>query len=122
MNRYYHYFPQVSIEEMTHIQNLTSTFTDEDLRSFSIIYNSRRRDSQIILLLSLVSLVTLPGLQRFYLEHIGMGFLYLFTVGLCFVGTIMDIVNYKDLSNEYNIKKANEVYGMMGKSANPYRS
>jgi TM2 domain-containing membrane protein YozV len=53
------------------------------------------------------------GIQRFYLGQIGMGILYLFTGGLCLIGTIMDLVNNKTLTNEFNQKAAQEVAMMM---------
>ena len=42
------------------------------------------------------------GVQRFVLGQVGMGLLYLFTYGLCFIGTIMNLVNNKKLTNEGN--------------------
>jgi TM2 domain-containing membrane protein YozV len=42
------------------------------------------------------------GVQRFILGQIGMGILYFFTAGLCFVGTIIDLLNYKKMALEFN--------------------
>jgi hypothetical protein len=42
-----------------------------------------------------------------------MGILYFLTGGLCLIGTIIDIVNHKKLSFEYNSKQAQQVAGMM---------
>jgi hypothetical protein len=38
-----------------------------------------------------------------------MGLLYLFTGGLCLIGTIVDLVNYQSLAFDYNRKIADEV-------------
>jgi hypothetical protein len=46
-----------------------------------------------------------------------MGLLYLFTVGLCFIGSIVDLVNHKDLAMEYNRKIAFESHQMAKMSA-----
>jgi hypothetical protein len=43
-----------------------------------------------------------------------MGLLYLFTGGLCLIGTIVDLVNHKSLSFEFNQKVARQVAGMVG--------
>ena len=51
--------------------------------------------------------------SRFILGQIGMGILYLFTVGLCFIGTIVDLVNYKQLTLEYNQQQAQEIILLM---------
>jgi hypothetical protein len=38
-----------------------------------------------------------------------MGILYFFTAGLCFIGTIVDAVNYQSIAFEYNRQIAGEV-------------
>jgi hypothetical protein len=42
-----------------------------------------------------------------------MGLLYLFTAGLCLIGSIIDLVNYKAKAFEYNQKVADEVARMV---------
>jgi len=42
-----------------------------------------------------------------------MGILYFLTCGLCFIGTIIDLVNYKKLSFEYNSKEAQQVASLV---------
>jgi TM2 domain-containing membrane protein YozV len=53
-------------------------------------------------------LLGFAGIQRFLVGQIGMGLLYFFTGGLCLIGTILDIVNHKQLADEYNAQMANE--------------
>ncbi|MBK6913032.1 MAG: TM2 domain-containing protein [Ignavibacteriales bacterium] len=55
----------------------------------------------------------LAGIHRFVLGNIGLGILYVLTGGLCLIGTIVDLVNYKKLTFEYNQKVAQEVMMMM---------
>jgi TM2 domain-containing membrane protein YozV len=100
-------------EELYAINSLTQDFTDEQLTQFSMIYRNKRKDPQTILLLSLLGLVVIAGLHRFVMGQIGMGILYLFTGGLCLVGTIVDAVNYKKLTNEYNQKMLYETLNIM---------
>jgi hypothetical protein len=38
-----------------------------------------------------------------------MGILFFLTGGLCLIGTIIDLINYKKLAFEFNQKVANEV-------------
>lgn len=109
MNRIYDYLPELTGEEFHTVQDATRSMTDEEFRTFSNIYKARRREPQTVLVLCLVGLLLLPGLQRFYVDQIGMGILYLFTLGLCFIGSIIDLVNYKKLSWEYNEKIMREV-------------
>jgi TM2 domain-containing membrane protein YozV len=63
----------------------------------------------MILLLALLGFVGLAGVHRFVIGQIGMGLLYLLTAGLCFIGTIVDLINHKQLAIEYNQKTAREV-------------
>ncbi|MEO5782679.1 MAG: TM2 domain-containing protein [Ginsengibacter sp.] len=89
-------------EELITINSRTKGFSDDELTQFCMIYRSKRKDPQTILLLCLLGLVGVSGIHRFVIGHIGMGILYFFTGGLCLIGTIVDAVNHKDLALEYN--------------------
>ena len=78
-----------------------------------MIYRTKRKDPQTILLCCLLGLVFLAGLHRFITGQIGMGILYLFTGGLCFIGTIVDAINHKELALEYNQKMIGETIAML---------
>jgi|SRR5690606_16626424 len=103
----------VSPEELVTINSRTKELNDDEIAQFCMIYRSKRRDSQLILLLCLLGLIGVAGIHRFIIGHIGMGILYFFTAGLCFVGTIIDAVNYKDLTLEYNSKMIVETMSML---------
>lgn len=101
--------PEITGEEMMYVQNLIRTWEDEKARNFANVYRARRRDPVLILVTALIGFAGISGVQRFLTDQIGMGFLYLFTAGLCLVGTIIDAVNYQRLAFEYNRKIADEV-------------
>jgi len=61
----------------------------------------------------LLGLLGVAGVQRFIIGHIGMGILYFFTAGLCFIGTIVDAVNHKELALEFNAKMITETLAML---------
>ncbi len=42
-----------------------------------------------------------------------MGVLFFFTLGLCYIGTIIDLINYQKIAFEYNRQMANEVSAMV---------
>ncbi len=109
--------PTLEGDEMVFIQGLLKDAPDNVAQQFATVYNSRRKDPQTILLTTLLGFVVLAGVQRFILGQIGMGLLYLFTAGLCLIGTIIDLVNYKKLAFEYNAKVAQECMVLV-KSAN----
>ncbi|MFN4110663.1 MAG: TM2 domain-containing protein [Ignavibacteria bacterium] len=103
------YLPEIEGEEMMFVQNLVSEFDEQQLIQFSNIYRSRRKDPMLILLTALVGFLGIAGVHRFILNQIGMGILYLLTVGICFIGTIIDLINFKKLAFEYNTNVAREV-------------
>ncbi len=109
--------PYLEGEEMFFIQNLLKDWTDEKAQQFAMMYSSRRKDPMLVLLTPLLNFVGIAGVHRFLLGQIGMGLLYLFTGGLCFIGTIIDLINYKSLTFEYNQKIAMEI-SMVLKSIN----
>jgi TM2 domain-containing membrane protein YozV len=100
--------PELTGEEMLFVQQLINGYTDEKARSFATVYRSRRRDPMLILVLTLVGFVGFAGIHRMITEQIGMGILYFFTAGLCFIGTIVDAINYQKMAFEYNSKIARE--------------
>lgn len=107
------YLYDVTPEELITINSRTQGFTDDELTHFCMIYRSKRKDPQTILLLCLLGLVCVAGIHRFVIGHVGMGILYFFTGGLCLVGTIVDAINHKDLAMEYNGKMIAETLSML---------
>lgn len=107
------YLPELGGEELLYIANLLKEMSEEEAEQFSKIYRARRRDPMLVLVCALVGFFMLPGLQRFILNQIGMGLLYLFTIGLCFVGSIVDMITYQRLAFEYNSNVAKEVLTIM---------
>jgi TM2 domain-containing membrane protein YozV len=92
----------ISPEEISFLQQATSDLNENQQKYFFMVYSGKRKSPQDVLIFCIVGLFLVPGLQRFILGQIGMGLLYLFTVGLCFVGSIVDLVNHKSLALEYN--------------------
>jgi TM2 domain-containing membrane protein YozV len=76
------------------------------------VYASKRRNPQDILLATLAGFLGVSGIQRFMTDQIGMGIVYFFTAGFCFIGTIVDLINYKSIANEYNQKMAFESFNI----------
>lgn len=107
------YIQDVTPEELITINSRTKGFSDDELTQFCMIYRSKRKDPQTILLLCLLGLVCVAGIHRFVIGHIGMGILYFFTAGLCWIGTIVDAINHKDLAMEYNAGMITETLSML---------
>jgi len=101
--------PELMGEEQAYIAGVIREMDENKARQFANAYRTRRRDPQTILLVALVGFLGIAGIQRFLVDQIGMGILYLLTGGLCFIGTIIDMVNYKKIAFEYNMKQAQEI-------------
>lgn len=105
--------PSLEGEEMAFVQELIKDMSDKQAQEFAIAYMARRKDPNNILIFAIIGLLGIAGIQRFVLGQVGMGLLYFFTGGLCLIGTIIDIVNHKKLSFEYNSKQAQQVASML---------
>ncbi|MFC3881153.1 TM2 domain-containing protein [Algoriphagus namhaensis] len=110
------HLPELEGMELGYIQGLMKTMNEDQASLFAQVYRAKRKDSQMILILTLIGFFGFAGLHRFILGQIGLGILYFLTVGLCFIGTIVDLVNYKSLAYEYNIRVANETINLLSMS------
>ncbi|WP_276497687.1 TM2 domain-containing protein [Pontibacter litorisediminis] len=108
-----HLMPDLEPDEMGYLQSLVQPMTDEEAMQFVNMYRPRRRDPMLILATTILGFFGVAGVQRFLVGQIVMGVLYFFTAGLCFIGTIIDLINHKRLTYEYNVKEADKVMMMM---------
>jgi len=109
MSKVLQHLPELDGAEQVEVARLLNKMSDEQAEHFARIYRSRRREPIHILLLAAVGFVGVAGLQRLYLEEFALGLVYLFTGGLCLIGTIYDVIKYKDLALRYNRIVAVEV-------------
>ena len=105
--------PALEGEELVFLKNFTNELSEEKLQTFIAVYNGKRRKADQILLGCILGFVCVGGIQRFMVGQNGMGILYLLTGGLCLIGTIVDTINYKKLSFEYNQQMARESMAML---------
>lgn len=113
MANVYEILPEIVGEEQMYISSLIKNLDEKQAFQFANIYRSRRKDPQIILLVTLVGFLGLAGIQRFLTDQIGLGILYLLTGGICMIGTIIDLVNYRKIAFEYNQQQANQIAVML---------
>ena len=113
MSNVIEYLPELEGDEQLYVADLVNDLPEDEAQRFARVYRERRKDPQMILLLALVGFVAIAGVHRFVIDEIGMGLLYLFTAGLCFIGTIIDVVNYKDVAFRYNRRQADEVLALV---------
>ena len=116
MDRMFKLFPELAsldMQEMNIISSIIKDLDETSQKNFAMLYRHQRKDPQTMLIMSIVGLLAVPGLQRFMLNQIGMGILYLFTGGLCFIGSIIDLVKSKEMTLEYNTKVAMDILTMI---------
>ncbi len=109
MSKIIRYMPELQGDEQVYVATLIKDMTDEQAEHFAHVYRTRRKEPTTTLILALLGFFVIAGVHRFYLDRPGLGVLWLLTGGLCFVGTIVDAVNYKTLTAKYNMKQAEEV-------------
>ncbi len=105
--------PDLEADEMAFVQSLVKDMSETEGQQFASVYRARRKEPQLVLITAAIGLVGFAGIHRFVLGQIGMGLLYFFTGGLCFVGTIIDLINHKRLAFEFNVKEAQQTALMM---------
>lgn len=94
--------PGITPQEYSYLQTATNGLDEQQIRTFLMIYSGKRKNPSDMLLFCVIGLFLVPGLQRFIVNQIGMGILYLLTGGLCLIGSIVDIINHKSLAFEHN--------------------
>jgi TM2 domain-containing membrane protein YozV len=104
-----HYLPELDEPERSFIERLTSGMSHESIQQFAAGYRQVRKDPQTIRLMAIIGIVAIPGLHRFWLGHVGLGVLYLLTWGLLLIGTIIDVINYRELAFRYNRQAARRI-------------
>jgi TM2 domain-containing membrane protein YozV len=100
--------PGATFEEINFLQHITTGLSETQMQNFLNIYYNRRKSPQDIMIFTLLGFVGIAGVQRFIVGQIFMGLVYFFTGGFCLIGTIVDLINHKSLTNEYNEKMAYE--------------
>lgn len=107
------YLPELEGDEAAYISKVMESMDEKTADRFTRVYRARRKDPQTILLTALVGFFGVAGIHRFIVGQLGMGLLYLFTAGLCFIGTIVDVINYKNLAFEYNRDVARDAVSLI---------
>jgi len=113
MARMIDYIPELEGDEALYISKSMEKMDEETANRFANVYRARRQDPQTILLTAVLGFLGAAGIHRLIIGHIGMGILYLLTGGLCLIGTIVDVINYKNLAFEHNRKVAREVVSLI---------
>ena len=105
--------PSLEPNEFAFLQVHLNNLPEDKLRLFVSLYTSKRKSPETILICCCIGFVGAAGIHRFVVGHIAMGVLYILTAGLCFIGTIVDLINHKSIAFEYNQQMAFESLAMI---------
>jgi len=96
----------ITAEEFSFVKQLMSDMTADQEQQFLISYSGKRQSAEELLLFILLGFVGAAGIHRMLTGQIATGVIYFLTGGLFFIGTIVDLINYRSLATEYNKKQA----------------
>ena len=108
------HMPQLPRQELHQLQRLLEPMPEQSASSFASHYQTQRKDPPILLLLTAIGLLGLAGWGRFYLGQVGMGLLYVITIGFLFIGTIVDLCRHKNLALRSNEEIAGRIAANIG--------
>ena len=109
-NTYAADFSSMTFEEYNFLNQASENLTENQMQTFMLVYNNRRRNPMDILLATLLGFLGFAGIQRFMTGRIISGLFFFFTGGWFMIGTIIDLINYKNIANRYNKKMAYESF------------
>jgi TM2 domain-containing membrane protein YozV len=115
MDTNYNMLPNLEFKERLYLQSFSKDMNEEEQKEFFVIYASMRKDPQDVLIFTLLGFIGIAGIQRIILNRILLGILYFVTCGFCGIGTIIDLINYKELTYQFNTKIANQSLALMKK-------
>ena len=100
----------MTMDEYNFIQDASSDLNSYQMQTFMLVYNSRRKNPLDILFATLFGFLGLAGVQRFMTKQYAWGLLYLATGGFFLLGTVVDLLTYRSITNDYNKALAFECY------------
>ena len=105
--------PDLQPEELAVLNELMHNLSEKEKEQFLMLYRTKRKDKQTMILLAAIGFLGIAGIHRFIIGDIALGVLYILTLGFCFIGTIIDIVNIGQMTNDFNRKQAIEAANLV---------
>ncbi len=76
------------------IINITNTNDNANVNNnVGGFYGAPRKNKTVALILCILGFFGIAGLHRMYVGKVGSGVLHLFTAGICYVGTVIDLIS-----------------------------
>ncbi|MFA8450644.1 MAG: TM2 domain-containing protein [Bacteroidales bacterium] len=103
------YLPEIMGTELHELEKICGSLNDVQLERFAFTYRNNRRDPILILLCCIIGFFGIAGIHRLITNSILLGVVYIFTAGFCGIGTLIDAINFKNITLEYNLDIAYEI-------------
>jgi TM2 domain-containing membrane protein YozV len=88
--------------DVTELERLKRELSDTERMQLDMEIRGERKETGTMSAVACLGFIGIAGIHRFMLGQVGMGLLWLFTGGLCLIGTIVDLVNMRRMVAEYN--------------------
>jgi len=113
--------PMLQGDELAYIRNVVKDLNEDQLRLFANVYNVRRKDPQLVLLLAAVGFLGVAGIHRFVIGRSEWE-CCTFSRAALLIGTIVDLINHRRLAFEHNIMVAMEAVKLVKPRCRNYRA
>lgn len=100
------YVPMAEGSEWTYLRNLAKCVSEDEFEHFIRLYLPNRKEKNTVLILCVLGFLGLAGIHRFYLGNIRIGVLYIISAGLLYLGTIYDLLKYREMVSDVNVSLA----------------
>jgi len=92
----------ITPEELNFLQQANEQLTETQQKHFHTAYTGKRKSPQDILLFTIIGFFGFAGIQRFVMGQTAWGVFFFLTCGLGGILTIVDVINNKKITMDYN--------------------
>ena len=85
----------MTMDEYSFLHHASAGLSQNQMQTFMLVYNSRRKNPNDILMGVLLGFLGIGGVQRFMTGQYFIGILYFLTAGIFGIGTLVDLFTYK---------------------------
>ncbi len=95
--------------DIAELERMKRGLTDSERMQLDMEIRNDRKDTGTLSAIACLGFIGVGGIHRFMLGKTGTGILWLLTAGLCWIGTIVDLVNMRKMVTEYNYNQEYEI-------------
>jgi TM2 domain-containing membrane protein YozV len=89
-------------QDVTRLEELKRGLTDSERMELDMQIRTQLKDTGTMAAIACLGFIGIAGIHRFMMGKIATGIVWLVTVGICWIGTIIDLINMGSMVREYN--------------------